>query len=187
MDDIKPVNDYFKQRSERRRKTIESFQGKYLRKRNRFERIVDSISAASASMGFLVANSVFFIIWILWNMGLIGIKAVDPFPFVLLTTVVSLEAIILSIFVLISQNRQSRVADLREEIDLQINLIAEEEITKLIKLMTGLYKALNVDVGKDPELQTMLQPVNTDEIERRLEEHLLGNHQNNNRRSTDNG
>ena len=97
----------------------------------------------------------------------------DPFPFSLLTTIVSLEAIILAIFVLISQNRTAKVDDLREETHLQINLIAEKEITKVMKMLAILLEKQGVDLSQDPELKKLLKPVSEEEIERRLEKEIL--------------
>src|SRR6185436_19791162 len=102
-----------------------------------------------------------------------GISAFDPFPFNLLTTIVSLEAIILAIFVLISQNRTAKVDDLREETHLQLNLISEREITKLIKMMALLLERQGIDLSQDPELKKMIRPVSEEEIERRLEREIL--------------
>lgn len=124
----------------------------------------------SGTVLFLFANIAIFAIWILWNTA--G-KPYDPFPFVLLTTIVSLEAIILAILVLVSQNRQSKIADLRQEIDMQVNLVTEEEITKLLKLVAGLYSALKINIDQDSELKEMLKPTNWDYLEERLEKELL--------------
>ncbi|MDQ5922873.1 MAG: hypothetical protein QG644_581, partial [Patescibacteria group bacterium] len=96
-----------------------------------------------------------------------------PFPFNLLTMIVSLEAIILSVFVLISQNRSSKVGELREETHLQLNLISEREVTKLIKMTALLLDKHGVDLSKDPELQKMIRPVSEEDIERRLEKEIL--------------
>jgi uncharacterized membrane protein len=117
---------------------------------------------------------IWFAIWITWNLGLIpGLQPFDPFPFGLLTMVVSLEAIGLAIIVLISQNRASRIDDLREEIDLQINTVAEEEVTKIIQLQLKLLESNGVSVD-DPELKRMLNPLSSAEIERSLERELNG-------------
>jgi uncharacterized membrane protein len=124
----------------------------------------------SGTVTFLFANIAVFAIWILLNRSH---KSFDPFPFVLLTTIVSLEAIILAILVLVSQNRQSKIADLRQEIDMQVNLITEEEITKLLKLVAGLYSALKINIDQDSELKEMLKPTNWDILEERLENELL--------------
>jgi uncharacterized membrane protein len=117
-------------------------------------------------------NVFIFLFWIIYNVGFIHFKPFDEFPFVLLTTIVSLEAIILSIFVLISQNHQSALAELREEIDLQINLISEQEVTKILRLISGLYEHLHVKLEKDSELEKMLRPTDPNQIERILEQEI---------------
>lgn len=160
-------------RFQRRFQHIQSFQAKFSRGRTRRQKFADAVTAFSGRTEFLIFHAIWFGSWLVWNTGIIpGLKPFDPFPFELLTTVVSLEAIFLAIIVLVSQNRQSKVGDLRQEVDLQINMISEEEITKLIQLVAGLYRYLKIDVGEDSELREMLKPTNPDEIERRLEEQL---------------
>ena len=85
--------------------------------------------------------------------------------------VVSLEAIILSIVILVSQNRQSYVTSIREELHLQINLIAEEEITKALKMLAEIRDKMAIKEA-DPELDEMLERINTSYIERSLIEQI---------------
>jgi hypothetical protein len=89
-----------------------------------------------------------------------------------LTTIVSLEAILLSIFVLMAQNRSARIDQLRQEFDLQINLIAESELTKLLSLVAKIAEKQGIDVASDRDLQEMLAPTNVEKIERVLERQL---------------
>jgi uncharacterized membrane protein len=98
------------------------------------ERIADVIAAFSGSIAFLVANGVWFVAWIVWNMLPVG-GHFDPYPFGFLTMVVSLEAIFLSIFVLISQNRQAAKDRLRADAEYEVNLKAELEIRQLHEKM----------------------------------------------------
>src|SRR5688500_16456271 len=86
------------------------------------ERFANRLTSIASSPGFLTGHIVWFGGWILWNVGLLGFPPIDPFPFGLLTMIVSLEAIFLSIFVLMTQNRESSIAELREEVTLQFNL-----------------------------------------------------------------
>jgi uncharacterized membrane protein len=112
---------------------------------------------------------VWFSLWILWNTGLLpGVEPFDPFPFGLLTMIVSLEAIFLSIFVLMAQRRESSIAELREEITLQVLMRAEEEVTKTLQLVAGLYQRLGHKLAEDPELAEMMKPIDADAIERSL-------------------
>jgi len=128
-------------------------------KRGLVARLADQMTTGFGSMIFLVVNCLWFVVWIVVNLDLIpGMPAFDPFPFGLLTMMVSLEAIILAITVLISQNRAARIADLREEVALQVEEIREQKVTKLLKLMVLLLEKQGVNVSQDEELRTMLQP-----------------------------
>lgn len=156
-----------------RRKLIQSIQSYINERRTMKEKLADDAVAWFGSFWFITINVISFILWIVLNIDLIpGIKPFDPYPFILLTMAVSLEAIFLAIFVLISQNRESRISDLREEIDIQVNMIAEQEITKLIHLVSYLMKHLNVPYEKDPELKRMMRPLDTEEIRLELEKQL---------------
>lgn len=156
------------------RKILKSFKAKADARRTRIEKLADWMTEAFGSMTFLILNVLLFSVWILVNTGKVpGVSAFDPFPFSLLTTIVSLEAIILAIFVLISQNRNMKVDDLREEVHLQINLIAEKEITKLMQMMALLLEKNGIDLSQDPELKKLLKPISEAEIEKKLEKEIL--------------
>ena len=94
------------------------------------ERIADAIAAFSGSIAFLLLNAIWFVGWISWN-TMPNVPHFDPYPFGFLTMVVSLEAIFLSIFVLISQNRQAAKDRLRADAEYEVNLKAELEIRQL--------------------------------------------------------
>jgi uncharacterized membrane protein len=154
----------------RSRVVVRSLKAEADKKRTSAERFADWLTDYFGTVAFLGINAVWFTVWIVINLGwLPGVAPFDPFPFGLLTMVVSLEAIILAIIVLISQNRASRIDDLREEIDLQINTLAEEEVTKMIQLQILLLKQNGVDVHNDPEIKRMLLPLSSSDIEQRLE------------------
>ena len=164
----------FGDNEESRRKILRSFKAKIDAKRTLSERMADWTTSRFGSMAFLSLNIVFFILWLLINTGYLDfISVFDPFPFNLLTMFVSLEAIILAIFVLISQNRTLKVDELRAETQLQINLIAEKEITKVMKMLAILLDKQGVDFSQDPELKSMLRPLSEEEIEKRLEKEIL--------------
>jgi uncharacterized membrane protein len=154
-------------------RSVESVQARHNQKRSLPERIADAVTIVSGSIPFLLFNGVLFAVWIILNTKILSsVKPFDPFPFPLLTTIVSLEAIFLAIFVLISQNRQMKIQDLRQEINLQIDRIAEDEVTKLITLVRGLYQALNIDTSFDPELHEMCKPTDAEAIEQKLQEQM---------------
>lgn len=128
------------------------------------EKAADLLTRFSGSMLFVYVHAIWFGVWIAVNSGLLGGKPFDPFPFSLLTLVVSLEAIFLSTFVLISQNHAGRLADKRAELDLQINLLSEHEITRLLTLMDAVADHLGVDVPERPELQELEKDVGAREV-----------------------
>ena len=164
----------FGENEEPRRRIFRSIKAKADAKRTTTERVADWMTSRFGGMTFLSLNILVFVFWILINTNQIeGISPFDPFPFSLLTSIVSLEAIILAIFVLISQNRNSKIDDLREETHLQINLIAEKEITKVMKMIAILLEKQGVDLSQDPELKKLLRPISEEEIEKRLEKEIL--------------
>jgi len=136
--------------------------------RSWIEAIAEVLNMVAASTTFLVLHVLWFAVWVLWNTGMLGLRAFDPYPFGLLTMIVSLEAIFLSIFVLMSQQRESAIAELREEMSLQVGLRLEEEVTKTLHLVAGLYTRLGHKLAEDPELHEMLQPLDLESIEREL-------------------
>lgn len=157
----------------RSRQIIKSFEARLAEKRTVAEKVADYFTRSFGSMPFLAFNLSVFLVWILWNAGTIpGLPVFDPPPFVLLITIVSLEAICLSVMVLISQNRAAKIDKLRSEVDLQINMIAEQEITKIISLLSVLLEKQGINIKEDPEIQKMLKKVNPWEIEKRLEKQL---------------
>lgn len=133
------------------------------------DHLADLITRWSGSMWFIYAHCVWFAVWIAANTGLLGLRAFDPFPFGLLTTIVSLEAIFLSTFVLVSQNRQAALADRRAELDLQINLLAEYELTRALTLIDRLAKKHDVGGDDDEELAELKKDVKPDKLLAELE------------------
>ena len=111
------------------------------------------VTNLSGSMPYVWLHAVWFGLWMMVNVGL-GVTF-DDYPFGLLTTIVSLEAIFLSIFVLINQNRQALLSDKRAKVDMQINLISEREITKLIEMTMQVQKTLGIAPHHDAELKEM--------------------------------
>ncbi len=140
--------------------------------RSVIETIADGLNDIASSSPYLVAHVIWFAVWIPWNLGWFGLRIFDPFPFGLLTMVVSLEAIFLSIFILIAQKRESAIAELREELALQVNLRIEEEMTKTLQLVAGLYTRLGHRVAEDPELMAMMQPLDVAGLERALQSQI---------------
>jgi uncharacterized membrane protein len=136
--------------------------------RSPMEVMADRMIGFASSTPFLVIHAFAFIAWIFWNLPISGLPQFDPYPYGMLTMTVSLEAIFLSIFVLMAQKRESAIAELREEMSLQVGLRLELEVTKALQLLAGLYTRLGHKVGEDPELMEMLEPLDVAAIEREL-------------------
>lgn len=155
-----------------RKQIFKALEATSLRKRTWATRLADHLTIYTSTPFFLFLNVGFFILWISANTGMIpGITPFDPYPFGFLTMVVSLEAIVLSIFVLISQNRAAQIATLREELHLRINLIAEQEITKSLEMLLALQKKAGIE-NDDPEMEKMLGTINPDQLEASIEKQL---------------
>ena len=129
------------------------------RKKGPQAHVADWLTRFSGSMVFVYVHAVWFGIWIALNVGWLTSKPFDPFPFSLLTLIVSLEAIFLSTFVLISQNRAGAIADKRADLDLQINLLSEHEITRVLTLVDAIADHLGIDLNKKPELEDLKKDV----------------------------
>jgi uncharacterized membrane protein len=145
-----------------------ALKAQHARERTGVQVVADRLNDFAASTPFLLFHVLWFAVWISWNLGFLGLPPFDPYPFGFLTMVVSLEAIFLSIFVLMAQNRESAIAELREEMTLQVNLRMEEEVTKTLQLVAGLYRRFGHELATDPELEEMLQPLDAEAIERDL-------------------
>lgn len=129
------------------------------RRRTLSDRIADRITSFCGSMAFVGVHAAWMSSWFVINLGLLpGVRPFDPYPFVMLAMVASVEAIFLSTFVLISQNRMQRTADQRDELDLQIDLLAEHEITRLIAMVEAIGRKLEVDMPEE-ELEELEQDV----------------------------
>jgi uncharacterized membrane protein len=158
-----------RQRTVGTNRAVRALKARQAAKRSRLETAADRLTRVASSGYILAAHVAWFAFWILWNTGLLpGAEPFDPFPFGLLTMIVSLEAIFLSIFVLMAQRRESSIAELREEITLQVLMRAEEEVTKTLQLVAGLYQRLGHKLAEDPELAEMMKPLDADAIERLL-------------------
>src|SRR4029079_5842946 len=112
------------------------------------------IARFCGSMTFVWVHVAWFGAWILIN-ALPGLPHLDPFPFTFLTLVVSLEAIFLSTFILISQNHDTRISERRNHLDLQLNLLSEQENTQMIRMLRAIAEKLGVEVTNDFHLTAL--------------------------------
>jgi uncharacterized membrane protein len=141
----------------------------------RQERLAQAITAFTGSMRFVYLHLALYGAWILLNLGVVpGVPRFDP-SFVILAMEASVEAIFLSTFVLISQNRTAAEADRRADLDLQINLLAEHELTKLAEVVAAIAARLDVRLDDAAEIEEVKRDVAPeavlDEINARQEHH----------------
>ena len=138
------------------------------------ERLAEAITAFTGSMTFVYLHLALYAVWILVNVGLIpGLPKFDP-SFVILALEASVEAIFLSTFVLISQNRTAAASDKRADLDLHISLLTEHELTKLSEVVTAIARRLDVPITDRAEVEEIQRDVAPeavlDELEAKEEE-----------------
>jgi uncharacterized membrane protein len=133
------------------------------------DRVAERIGRFSGSMAFVVIHLAAVAFWVGANVGLLpGVPRFDP-DFVKLATAASVEAIFLSTFVLVMQNRMAAVAEKRADLDLQISLLAEHEVTRLIRLVSDIAERLGIDEAKGPELEELGRDVAPETVLTELE------------------
>jgi len=137
---------------ERNINTIIALRAKDDRNRPWYDRAADAITNFAGRIVFLVIHVILFSAWIVINTGQVGIPAFDPYPYNMLVTVVSLEAICLSIFVLITQRRSSMESERRADLALQIGLLTEYELTRVIKMLDAIQDRMDIENDEDKEL-----------------------------------
>lgn len=150
---------------------VQTFKSRFNANRKWTDRFADFMTEQFGNFWFFIFNFFWYLLWFIWNNGLIpGMPVIDPYPHNFLTMIVSLEAIFLSIIVLISQNRQSGIADLREEIDFNINVRAEKEITKILNMVDKIHDHLGLDNEDDQELNEMKLDTDLNDLESQITE-----------------
>ena len=134
------------------------------------DRIADLIGGFSGSMTFVFLHVLGFSAWFLINTLPLGVKHFDPYPFILLAMVVSVEGVLLSTFVLMKQNRMQHRIDVRDQLDLQINLLSEKEVTKTLQLLRAIANKLEVvpSPEDDAELKEMASTTSVDTLAERV-------------------
>ena len=136
------------------------------------ERVMDTVVAFGGTPAFALGHVVWFGLWIVANVAMKSQLAFDPYPFPFLTFVVSLEAIFLSIAVLISENRAMRLAERRANLDLQVNLLAEQESTATLQLVREIAQCLGIRAAANRKAADLAAETNVEEVLDQLERHL---------------
>ena len=138
------------------------------RERRPSDRVAEAIAGFCGSMKFVWVHVIWFGGWIAFNV-IPGTPHIDPFPFTFLTLVVSLEAIFLSTFILISQNHDSRITERRNHLDLQINLLSEQENTKIIAMLQAIAAHVGAELGHDPHLKALSEQTEPERVVKQIE------------------
>ena len=153
---------------------IAELEERALHQRGAADRLSDAVSRAMGSAPFALLHIVGFSAWFVLNTKLLpGIKPFDPYPFYLLTLVVALEAFFLTVFVLMSQNRMTRQAEKRAHLDLQVNMLAEQELTAILGMVQGLCKKLGVEaLMHEDRLEELIKETDVHKLAADLEDRL---------------
>jgi uncharacterized membrane protein len=162
------------QRMGEHRRALSAFRAQAAKNRSLPIRIADKLTTSIGSVPFLIFHLCLFTFWIVFNLRVLSVvQPFDPFPFGLLTLAMTLEQSLLTIFIIISQNRASEIADLRNEMDLQINILAEEEISKVIHMLRLIGEKLDIsEIANDHEARVMESPINHVELEKQTQQEI---------------
>jgi uncharacterized membrane protein len=158
-------------------RVIAELEQRALHDRTAADRLSDAVARVTGNGVFAAVNLSLFVAWMLVNTGTVpGITTIDPFPFSFLTLVVSLEAIFLAIFVLMSQNRMTRAADKRAHLNLQVDLLdllAEQELTAMLQMLQALCTKFHVDVKvTDERIRQLINETDVHTLASALEDRL---------------
>lgn len=135
------------------------------------QHLADKITFFAGSTPFIVIHIVWFTGWVILNGNVLpGIKPFDPFPFSFLTLVVSLEAIFLTLLVLMSQNRMTREADKRAHLDLQVNMLNEQEATIILRTVQKIATHLGIAEEPDETIKELSEDTDVNQVARTLDE-----------------
>jgi len=154
-------------------RTVARIQHEAARRRTFGQRVSDRVSSFASRESTVFWHIVWFAIWIAANVRLVPLQPFDPFPFTLLTTTVSLEAIFLTLFVMASQNRLTQEADRRAHLDLQVNLLAEQEMTVVLQMLKEICEHLGLhDTIQSRKFLQLVKRTDVSQLAQHLERSL---------------
>lgn len=133
------------------------------------DRVASGVARFCGSIYFVLAHAVVFGAWFLIN-SLPGLPHWDPYPYTFLTMWASTESIFIASFILISQNYAMRVSERRAQLDLQINLLAEQETTKTLQMLESIAKKVGAQCGDDPEVAALAEATRLESLARQIDE-----------------
>ena len=134
------------------------------------DRVARTVARFCGSMKFVWVHVFGFAGWITLNL-VPGVRHIDPFPFTFLTFIVSLEAIFLSTFILISQNQDTRISERRNHLDLQINLLSEQENTKMLMMLQAIAEKVGAEMEVDEDMTVLAQDTQLEKVVEQIEQH----------------
>src|ERR1700680_4096237 len=145
-----------------------------LERRSSSERLADSVGVFAGSLPFVVLHLALVMVWLLVNSGQISrIRPFDPWPFSLLGVIVAVEAVILSSFILMRQNRMMRRGERRDHLNLQVDLLAEKEITTLLKMVRAICERMGLQsIVEDKDIRELSKNTSIESLSRTLEDRL---------------
>lgn len=133
------------------------------RERTKSDLVAEAIARFCGSMTFVWVHVIWFGVWIILN-SVPGVRHIDPFPFTFLTLVVSLEAIFLSTFILISQNHDTKISERRNHLDLQINLLSEQENTRMIEILKAIAAKLDCEITNAKDVDSLTEETDPQKV-----------------------
>lgn len=138
------------------------------------DRVADVVAGSAGTLGFVLAHAALIAAWVAVNTEAVpGVPAFDPYPFGLLGGMFSLEGVLLAAFVLIKQNRMSARADERSHLDLQISLLAEQEVSKIIQMLERMCRAQGIEREVvDTDAEEMAETTAVGQLARRIHDKL---------------
>jgi uncharacterized membrane protein len=148
-------------------------EGESRKARSSVERIGDTIAIQAGRPWFIVVHCVWFFLWMVGNTPSLRSKPFDPFPYSFLTMAVSLESIFLALFLLMSQNRSNVQAEQRAHLDLQINLLSEDENTKMLQMLQALCAHHNLTIARDPEVAKLAGETDAADVIAEIRKHAV--------------
>jgi uncharacterized membrane protein len=150
---------------------IAALEREALHHRSATDRLTDAVTSAAGTAAFVIAHAAFFTVWITLNAT--GEVRFDPYPFNFLMLIVSLEAIFLTSMVLMTQNRMTRQADKRAHLDLQVNLLAEQELTAILQMLQALCQRAGVEVKiRDARVEQLVKETDIHQLADALDREL---------------
>ena len=159
-------------------KTVAELERNFERRRSFPDLLADLIGGFTGSLWFVAIHAAIFTLWFLVNTGVLPLcRRFDPYPFILLAMIVSVEGVLLSTFVLMKQNRMQQRSDARDHLNLQIDLLAEKEATKALQLLRAICKRLDIPEAElDDELRELADTTAVDTLAESIQKDLPSAH-----------